>query len=61
LIFDVTVGSIKYGPELATPTYFVSGGYMMTNQNQIFCLGNTITPTLVPTVSELPKVVEFGD
>jgi hypothetical protein len=31
LIFDVTVGSIKYGPDLATPTYFISGGYMMTN------------------------------
>ena len=27
LILDVTVGSIKYGPELATPTYFISGGY----------------------------------
>jgi len=30
LIFDVTVGFIKFGPELVTPTYFISGGYMMT-------------------------------
>lgn len=33
LILDVTVGSIKYGPELATPTYFVSGGYQLPHQN----------------------------
>lgn len=61
LIFDVTVGSIKFGPDLATPTYFMSGGFMMTNLNQIFCLGNTIAPTLVPTVSEHPSVIEFGE
>ena len=33
LIFDVTVGFIKFGPELGTPTYFISGGYLMTNHN----------------------------
>jgi hypothetical protein len=27
LILDVTTGSIKLGPELATPTYFIAGGY----------------------------------
>ena len=29
LILDVTVGSIKSGPELAAPSYFISGGYKM--------------------------------
>ena len=39
IILDVTVGSIKYGPELSTPSYFISGGYMLPNQRQIYCLG----------------------
>ena len=42
IILDVTVGSIKYGPELTTPAYFVSGGYMMPTQSQIYCLGMTL-------------------
>ena len=42
LILDVTVGSIKYGPELATPTYFISGGYQMPHNNQIYALGMTL-------------------
>ena len=29
LILDVTVGSVKQGPELNTPSYFVSGGYKL--------------------------------
>ena len=29
IILDVTVGSIKYGPELTSPTYFLQGGYML--------------------------------
>lgn len=42
IILDVTVGSIKYGPELTTPTYFLSAGYMMPTQSQIYCLGMTL-------------------
>ena len=42
LILDVTVGSIKYGPELATPTYFISGGYQLPHENQIHALGMTL-------------------
>lgn len=42
IILDVTVGSIKYGPELTTPAYFVSGGYMMPTQAHIYCLGMTL-------------------
>ena len=29
MVLDVTVGSIKYGSDLQTPSYFPSGGYMM--------------------------------
>ena len=29
LILDVTVGSIKHGPELNTPSYFISGSYKL--------------------------------
>lgn len=45
IILDVTVGSIKYGPDLATPTYFVSGGNMMPTQSQIYCLGMILPQT----------------
>jgi len=33
LILDVTVGSIKSGPELGAPSYFISGGYKMLHSN----------------------------
>jgi len=33
LILDVTVGSIKSGPELADPSYFISGGYKVLHSN----------------------------
>ena len=39
LILDVTVGSIKYGPELNTPSYFISGSYKLLHQNQIYAFG----------------------
>ena len=42
IILDVTVGSIKYGPELTTPAYFVSGSYMLPTQTQVYCLGMTL-------------------
>jgi hypothetical protein len=31
MVLDVTVGSIKTGPELCTPSYFPSGGYKMSH------------------------------
>ena len=39
LILDVTVGSIKYGPELNTPSYFMSGSYKLLHSNQIYAFG----------------------
>ena len=35
----MTVGSIKSGPELAIPSYFISGSYKMLHSNQIFAFG----------------------
>jgi len=29
MVFDITVGSIKHGPELTAPSYFLSGGYQL--------------------------------
>ena len=45
LILDVTVGSIKYGPEIATPSYFISGGYKMLHSNQVFAFGLGLPPS----------------
>ena len=39
LILDVTVGSIKFGPELNTPSYFIGGGYKLTHNNLIYAFG----------------------
>ena len=44
LILDVTVGSIKHGPELAVPSYFISGGYKMLHGNQVFAFGLGLPP-----------------
>lgn len=51
LILDVTVGSIKSGPELATPSYFVSGGYKMLHSNQVFAFGLGLPPSFMQTAS----------
>lgn len=47
LILDVTVGSIKFGPELPTPSYFVGGGYKLTHNNTIYAFGHGCTPQYV--------------
>jgi hypothetical protein len=44
LILDVTVGSIKFGPELPTPSYFMGGGYKLTHNNSIYAFGHGCTP-----------------
>jgi len=36
---DVTVGSIKHGPELQSPSYFISGSYKLLHANQIYAFG----------------------
>lgn len=48
LILDVTVGSIKTGPELALPSYFISGGYKMLHSNQVFAFGLGLPPSYLP-------------
>lgn len=45
LILDVTVGSIKSGPELGAPSYFVSGGYKMLHSNQVLAFGLGLPPS----------------
>lgn len=42
MVLDVTVGSIKYGSELNVPSYFLSGGYQMPHQSQIYAFGLTL-------------------
>jgi len=49
MILDVTVGSIKYGPELQTASYFPSGGYKMSHNSQIFAFGLTLPVSNVTT------------
>lgn len=39
MIFDITVGSVKYGSDLNTSSYFLSGGYQLPCQNQIYAFG----------------------
>jgi hypothetical protein len=40
----VTVGSIKFGPELPVPSYFIGGGYKLTHNNTIFAFGHGVAP-----------------
>ena len=56
LILDVTVGSIKTGPELALPSYFISGGYKMLHSNQVFAFGLGLPPSYLPATSALAAV-----
>jgi hypothetical protein len=44
IILDVTVGSIKFGPELPTPSYFIGGGYKLTHNNAIYAFGHGVAP-----------------
>jgi hypothetical protein len=44
LILDVTVGSIKFGPKLPVPSYFIGGGYKLTHNNTIFAFGHGVAP-----------------
>ena len=53
MILDVTVGSIKTGPELAVPSYFISGGYKMLHSNQIYAFGLGLPPSYLPASQAL--------
>ena len=48
LILDVTVGSIKTGPELSVPSYFISGGYKMLHSNDVYAFGLGLPPSYLP-------------
>jgi len=51
LILDVTVGSIKSGPELGAPSYFISGGYKMLHSNQVLAFGLGLPPSYLQVAS----------
>lgn len=44
IIIDVTVGSIKFGPEMPVPSYFIGGGYKLTHNNSIYAFGHGLQP-----------------
>lgn len=58
LILDVTVGSIKFGPELPVPSYFIGGGYKLTHNNTIFAFGHGVAPQYVQAQSALNAAAE---
>ena len=67
MVLDVTVGSIKYGSDLQTPSYYPSGGYMMPHQGQIFSFGLTLPKNQPSGLSALAaesqpdvKQLDFG-
>lgn len=55
MVLDVTVGSIKYGSEINVPSYFLSGGYQMPHQSQIYAFGLTL-----PTLSVNAGIASLG-
>jgi hypothetical protein len=48
IILDVTVGSIKYGPELSTPAYFLPSGSTLPTATAVYCLGMSLKQAALP-------------